>query len=102
MVTNPDRPRAKETRQSSHIRRLTQVAATTLFLLCAVGASAAYAGPAPTEPEYPPPGQGRVTAGGGFPWLLTATIVLLAVAMVALLAVLWHRAHANNRRLAIP
>lgn len=84
------------------IRRLTQVFTTTLFLLCTAGVPAAFAGPAPIEPEYPPGQTGGTASGGEFPWLLSGGIVLLAIILVALAAVLWHRAHATTRRLVTP
>lgn len=88
------------THSSRHFHRLTAVAATTMFLLCA-GVSAAFAGPAPIEPEIaPPPESVGGSAGGGFDWMLTGGAVLLAVAVVGVIALLWHRAHATGRRLA--
>lgn len=86
------------------IRHLVQVAATTMFLMFA-GASAAFAGPAPLiEPEFTPPAADpRVTeTGGGFPWLLTSGAVLIAIALVVLAALLWHRVHVSHRRLVTP
>ena len=88
---------------SHPIRRLTQVFATTLLFL-STGVTAALARPAPIETEAPSSGgqTGGTDAASGFPWLLTGSAVLLAVALVALVAVLWHRAHAVPRRLATP
>lgn len=87
------------THSSRHFHRLTAVAATTMYLLCA-GGSAAFAGPAPIEPEFAPPQSGSGSAGGGFDWMLTGGAVLAAIAVVGLIALLWHRAHATGRRLA--
>jgi hypothetical protein len=91
---------------SHPIRRLTQVFATTALFL-STGVTAALAGPAPIESEFPRDGgqtgsTGGIDSAGGFPWLLTGSVVLLAIALVALVAVMWHRAHAVPRRLATP
>ena len=91
---------------SHPIRRLTQVFATTTLFL-STGVTAALAGPAPIESEFPRDGgqsgsTGGIDSGSGFPWLLTGSAVLLAIALVALVAVMWHRAHAVPRRLATP
>lgn len=88
---------------SHPIRRLTQVFATTTLFLC-TGVTAALAGPAPIESEFPRDGDqaGGTDSASGFPWLLTGSAVLLAIALVALVAVIWHRAHAAPRRLATP
>jgi hypothetical protein len=88
---------------SHPIRRLTQVFATTMLFL-STGVTAALAGPAPIEPEFPRDGgqTGSTDSASGFPWLLTGSAVLLAIALVALVAVMWHRAHAVPRRLATP
>jgi len=91
---------------SHPIRRLTQVFATTALFL-STGVTAALAGPAPIESEFPRDGgqagnTGGIDSAGGFPWLLTGSAVLLAIALVALVAVMWHRAHAVPRRLATP
>ena len=91
---------------SHPIRRLTQVFATTALFLSS-GVTAALAGPAPIESEFPRDGGQTGSTGGtdsasGFPWLLTGSAVLLAIALVALVAVMWHRAHAVPRRLATP
>ena len=91
---------------SHPIRRLTQLFATTALFL-STGVTAALAGPAPIESEFPRDGgQTGSTSGtdsaSGFPWLLTGSAVLLAIALVALVAVMWHRAHAVPRRLATP
>ncbi len=88
---------------SHPIRRLTQVFATTLLFL-STGVTAALARPAPIATEVPSSGgrTGGTSAATGFPWLLTGTAVLLAIALVALVAVMWHRAHAVPRRLATP
>jgi hypothetical protein len=88
------------------IRRLTQVFATTLLFL-STGVTAALAQPAPIETELPSSGGQTGSTGGpesasGFPWLLTGSAVLLAIALVTLVAVMWHRAHAVPRRLATP
>jgi hypothetical protein len=90
---------------SHPIRRLTQVFATTTLFL-STGVTAALAGPAPIESEFPRDG-GQTGTGGtdsasGFPWLLTGSAILLAIALVALVAVMWHRAHTVPRRLATP
>ena len=89
--------------KSHPIRRLTQVFATTALFL-STGVTAALAGPAPIESEFPRDGAGAgsTDSAGGFPWLLTGSVVLLGIALVALVAVLWHRAHAVPRRLATP
>jgi hypothetical protein len=81
-----------------NVSRLTQVAVSTLFLLLS-GATAALAGPAPIEPEAPPP---PVEVTGGFPWLVTSAAVALAVIAVVLVAALWHRAHDSHPRLVTP
>ena len=91
---------------SHPIRRLTQAFATTLLFL-STGVTAALAGPAPIESEFPRDGGQAGSTGGtdsasGFPWPLTGSAVLLAIALVALVAVMWHRAHAVPRRLATP
>ena len=91
---------------SHPIRRLTQVFATTALFL-STGVTAALAGPAPIESEFPRDGGQTGSTGGadsasGFPWLLTGSAVLLGIALVALVAVMWHRAHAVPRRLATP
>ena len=88
---------------SHPIRRLTQVFATTALFL-STGVTAALAGPAPIESEFPRDGgqTGSTDSASGFPWLLTGSAVLLAIALVALVAVMWHRAHAVPRRLATP
>ena len=94
---------------SHPIRRLTQVFATTALFL-STGVTAALAGPAPIESEFPRDGgqtgstgsTGGAESASGFPWLLTGSAVLLAIALVALVAVMWHRAHAVPRRLATP
>ena len=90
---------------SHPIRRLTQVFATTALFL-STGVTAALAGPAPIESEFPrdsgQTGTGGIDSASGFPWLLTGSAVLLAIALVALVAVMWHRAHAVPRRLATP
>ena len=91
---------------SHPIRRLTQVFATTTLFL-STGVTAALAGPAPIESEFPRDGgqtgsTGGIDSASGFPWLLTGSAVLLAIALVALVAVMWHRAHAVPRRLATP
>ena len=85
------------------IRRLTQVFATTLLFL-STGVTAALAQPAPIETEPASTGgqTGSTDSASGFPWLLTGSAIILAVALVALVAVLWHRAHAVPRRLATP
>lgn len=87
------------------IRHTVQVAVTSVFLLC-VGASAAFAGPAPIEPDFPPPSQPvpAVSTDTDFStqlrWMLSGVGVALAIAAIALTAVLWHRSHATGRRLA--
>ena len=93
---------------SHPIHRLTQVFATTALFL-STGVTAALAGPAPIESEFPRDGAPAGNTGptgadsaSGFPWLLTGSVALLAIALVALVAVLWHRAHAAPRRLATP
>lgn len=88
---------------SHPIRRLTQVFATTLLFL-STGVTAALARPAPIESEFPTSGgqTGSTDSASGFPWLLTGSAVLVAIALVALVAVMWHRAHAVPRRLATP
>jgi len=86
---------------SHPIRRLTQVFATTALFL-STGVTAALAGPAPIEPEFESGSTGGTESASGFPWLLTGSAVLLAIALVALVAVMWHRAHAVPRRLATP
>ena len=87
---------------SHPIRRLTQVFATTLLFL-STGVTAALARPAPiaTEPASSG-GQTGTDSASGFPWLLTGSALLLAIALVVLVAVMWHRAHAVPRRLATP
>jgi hypothetical protein len=88
---------------SHPIRRLTQVFATTTLFL-STGVTAALAGPAPIESEFPRDGgpAGGTDSASGFPWLFTGSAILLGIAMVALVAVMWHRAHAVPRRLATP
>ena len=91
---------------SHPVRRLAQVLATTALFL-STGVTAAMAGPPPIEPEFPRDGgqtgsTGAVDSAGGFPWLLTGSVVLLVISLVALVAVMWHRAHAVPRRLATP
>lgn len=87
------------------VRHAIQVATTTMLLL-GVAAPAAIAGPAPLEPEFPPPEQSPtvVTEDVSFAtqlgWMLTGAGVVLAITAIALIAVLWHRAHAGSHRLA--
>ena len=72
-------------------RHAVEVASATLFLMLA-GTTAAFAGPAPIEPEFPPPAvDPQPVSDGGFPWMLTGAITLLTVAALALIAVLWQR-----------
>jgi hypothetical protein len=101
---------SKEKAMIRSIRHTVQVAVTSLFLLCA-GATAAFAGPAPIEPDFPPPTQSgpsitSVNADTDFStqlrWMLSGVGLTLAIAAVALTAVLWHRSHATSRRLATP
>ena len=91
---------------SHPIRRLTQVFATTTLFL-STGVTAALAGPAPIEPEFPRDGRRTRSTGGtdsadGFPWLLTSIAVLLAVSALALIAVLWHRTRSGHHGLVTP
>jgi hypothetical protein len=84
----------------------TEVVATSLVLLT-IGAQAAFAYPPEIEPDYAPPAGGGITTTSGVDfatqlrWMLTGAGVVLALAAVALVAVLWHRAHAhaNSQRL---
>jgi hypothetical protein len=84
-----------------HLHRFATVVAATMFLLGA-SASAALAGPVPIEPEAPPGQPAGSADGGGFHWMLTGAALLAALVVVAVIAVLWHRAHASGRRLATP
>ena len=84
------------------IRTATEVVSATLFLL-AIGGPAAFAAPAPIEPDYAPPatnGSGGDTFGIDSQLLLSAVGLVLVVAAIAMLAVLWHRSHAATRSLA--
>ena len=62
--------------------RLIAKATAAAFLLVLTGASAALAGPAPIEPEFPPPAATttEVATADGFPWMLTSAIALLVIA----------------------
>ena len=81
------------------IRRAIQVALATLFLMFA-GTTAAFAGPAPIEPEFPPPAADpQPVASDSFPWMLTSVSVLLSIAAVAVIAVLWHRTRTGHHGL---
>lgn len=86
--------------------RLIAKATAAAFLLVLTGASAALAGPAPIEPEFPPPASTptEVATADGFPWMLTSSIALLVIAVVALSVVLWqrHRTHTVHHRLVTP
>ena len=83
-------------------RRLVQLAFATLFVMFG-GTTAALAGPAPIEPEFPPPAADPVpVTSDAFPWMLTSIAVLLTVTAVALIAVLWHRTHTSHHRLVTP
>ena len=81
------------------VRHLVQVACLSLFLTFTT-ATAALAGPAPIEPEFPPPSGGGTTdasSGSEFPWLLAGATVVLAITTVVLAAVLWQRTHTGRR-----
>jgi hypothetical protein len=86
------------------IRTATEVVSATLFLL-AIGGPAAFAAPAPIEPDYAPPatnGSGGGTFGIDSQMLFSVVglVLVLVVAAIAMLAVLWHRSHAATRSLA--
>jgi ABC-type uncharacterized transport system permease subunit len=77
-------------------RRAIQVASATLFLMVA-GTTAAFAGPAPIAPEFPPPAADpQPVTSDGFPWMLTSVVVLLAVITVAAIAVLLGRTRTGH------
>jgi ABC-type uncharacterized transport system permease subunit len=76
-------------------RRAIQVALASLFLMVA-GTTAAFAGPAPIAPEFPPPADPQPVTSDGFPWMLTSVAVLLAVITVAAIAVLLARTRTGH------
>ena len=79
------------------LRRAIQVASATLFLMVA-GTTAAFAGPAPIEPEFPPPAADpQPLTSDGFPWMVTSVATVLAVAAAVLIAVLWGRTRTGHR-----
>ena len=84
------------------IRHLVAMTTATI-VLCFVGGSAAFAGPAPIiEPQYAPPATSpapTAAVGGGFPWLITAGSIALVIVVVGLAAVVWHRAHDTHHGL---
>ena len=81
------------------LRQAIQVALATLFLMVG-GATAAFAGPAPIEPELPPPAADpQPLASDGFPWMVTSAAAVLAIAAVAVIAVLWHRTRTGHHGL---
>ena len=81
------------------VRQATQVVLATLFTLFA-GSTAAFAGPAPIEPELPAPAADpQPVTSDSFPWLLTSVAVLLSIAAVAVIAVLWHRTRTGHHGL---
>lgn len=78
------------------IRTALQIA-TAMLLVAFTGTASALAGPAPIEPEFPPPAaEPQPAASDAFPWMLTSIAVVLTVTAVALIAVLWHRAHTSH------
>ena len=81
------------------IRQAIQVALATLSLMFA-GSTAAFAGPAPIAPEFPPPAADpQPVSSDGFPWMLTSVAVLLSIAAVAVIAVLWQRTRTGHHGL---
>ena len=81
------------------IRRAIQVALSTLLLMVA-GTTAAFAGPAPIAPEFPPPpADPQPVTSDGFPWMLISAAMLLSIAAVAVAAVLWHRTRTGHHGL---
>ena len=84
------------------IRQAIQVALATLFLMVG-GTTAAFAGPAPIEPEFAPPAADpQPVTSDGFPWMVTSATVLLTIAAVVVIAVLWHRTHTGHHGLVTP
>lgn len=83
-------------------RRAFEVVSATLFLMVA-GTTAAFAGPAPIEPEFPPPAADpQPITSDGFPWMLTSVAVLLTVSALAVIAVLWQRTRSGHHGLVTP
>ena len=81
------------------IRQAVQVALATLSLMFA-GSTAAFAGPAPIAPEFPPPAADpQPVSSDGFPWMLTSVAVLLSIAAVAVITVLWQRTRTGHHGL---
>lgn len=84
------------------LRRAFEVVSATLFLMFA-GATAAFAGPAPIEPEFPPPAvDPQPVSSDGFPWMLSSVVVVLTVSALAVIAVLWQRTRSTHRGLVTP
>jgi hypothetical protein len=83
-------------------RRASEVVSATLFLMLA-GTTAAFAGPAPIEPEFPPPAvDPQPVSSDGFPWMLSSIAVLLTVSALAVIAVLWQRTRSGHHGLVTP